>query len=238
MENYIDSIDRLIYLCLSKGEVMASRLIHYLIAEKIVESNKLIDRDRFVYGALLPDLSSHDDGSYDKAHFGEKLLELKLKGINWEKFRNKYSYHMGCDSLYQGYYCHLIMDALWFSKIVDKYIRVHPHPERKVYYQKSYEDYKILNYLLTKEYDLHYYLPTINNVEIEEINLLLRGDYFNNLYHDMNQSVHVDKKDLHFYSYDLIHDYIKQANELCIYELNAFNYGKVFMNPKELYTNE
>jgi hypothetical protein len=220
------------------GGAMASRVIHYLIAERIAESNKQIDRDRFVYGALLPDLSLHEDGSYDMAHFGEKLIELKIKGINWEKFRNKYSYQMSCDSLYEGYYCHLIMDALWFSKIVDKYIRIHPHPERKVYYQKSYEDYKTLNYLLTKEYDLHYYLPIINKVEIEEINLLLRDDYFESLYHDMNQSLNVDKKDLHFYSYDLINDYIKQAKELCIKELIAFNNRKESMNPIELYTKE
>lgn len=76
---------------------------------------------------------------------------------------------MGYDSLYLGYYIHLIMDALWFSKIADIYIRIHPYPERKFYYQKSYEDYKKLNYLLSRECCLQYHIPTIDNIEIDEV---------------------------------------------------------------------
>ncbi|MDF2543854.1 MAG: hypothetical protein K0S47_3572 [Herbinix sp.] len=125
---------------------MASRLLHYLIAEEIAKTNSQIYRDRFIYGSLLPDLSLHEDGSYDRAHYGEYSAENKTKGINWHKFRNKYYHAMRMDSLYLGYICHLIMDALWFSKIADKYIRIHPYPERKEYYQKSYEDYKVLQF--------------------------------------------------------------------------------------------
>ncbi len=39
---------------------MASRLIHYLIAEEVTKVKNQMNRDRFVYGSLLPDLSLHD----------------------------------------------------------------------------------------------------------------------------------------------------------------------------------
>lgn len=101
---------------------MASRLIHYLIAEEIASDKNQIDRDRFVYGALLPDLSLHEDGSYDIAHYGERLIDTRMKGFNWHNFRNKYYLQMGCDSLYLGYYCHLIMDDLWPYNVVIDYL--------------------------------------------------------------------------------------------------------------------
>jgi hypothetical protein len=217
---------------------MASRLIHYLIAEEIASEYKQIDRDRFVYGALLPDLSLHEDGSYDTAHYSEKLIEAKTKGINWHKFRNKYYHQMGCDSLYLGYYCHLIMDALWFFEIADKYIRIHPYPERKVYYQKSYEDYKKLNYLLSKKFDLKYHMPTIDNIEIEEVNLSLHDQFFEGLKGDITYSDITDKTKLKLYSYDVIIDYLEKAKELCINELKAFGIGIEFIKPQVLYTNE
>ena len=229
-------ITRIVYIV--KGEVMSSRLIHYLIAEEIASEKKQIDRDRFVYGALLPDLSLHEDGSYDRAHYGEKLTETKMKGINWHKFRSKYYHQMGCDSLYLGYYCHLIMDALWFSKIADKYIRIHPYPERKVYYQKSYDDYKILNYLLSREYDLRYHIPTIDNIEIDEVNLALHDPFFEELKKDIMYSDVTDKTRLKLYTYKAIIDFLEQAKDLCISELNAFEIGKEFMNPQILYTTE
>lgn len=56
---------------------MASRVIHYLIASKIAESEGL-DKDRFIVGALLPDLSKHEDGSYDRAHYWKEMKELGL----------------------------------------------------------------------------------------------------------------------------------------------------------------
>lgn len=193
---------------------MASRLIHYLIAEEITKINNQINRDRFVYGSLLPDLSLHEDGSYDRAHYGENHNERELKGINWHKFRDKYYLNMNNDALYLGYYCHLIMDALWFSKIAEKYIRIHPYPERNIYYQKSYEDYRILNYLLSKEYDLKYHI-LILDTDIEEINLSFRDTFFEGLKEEITNSDTAHKKDLKLYPYDVIHEYIKQAR-ICV----------------------
>ncbi len=214
---------------------MASRLIHYLIAEEIAVINTGIDRDRFVYGALLPDLSKHEDGSYEKAHFGEVLTKKNKKGINWLKFKDKYNWQMS-DSLYMGYYCHLIMDALWFSSIADKFIRIHPYPERKLYYKMSYTDFRVLNYILSKDYNLHYHLPLMEGTGIEEIDLSLYLEFCQALRREINDSKAASREDLELYPYNEILTYINQAKELCINELSALAAGKESMNPVNLYT--
>jgi hypothetical protein len=215
---------------------MASRLIHYLIAEEIAKVDRNIDRERFVYGALLPDLSLHEDGSYDNAHFGEVLIQKRLKGINWHNFRYKYNSQMATDSMFLGYYSHLVMDALWFAQIVDKYIRVYPKPERKIYYGKSYEDYKILNTLLTREYDLHYSLPVIENINIEEVNISLGEHFFEELKKDMLPLTGVCKDDLQLYPYKVIIDFLNQAKNLCLEEISAYRKSNDFLDPHDLYS--
>ncbi len=215
---------------------MASRLIHYLIAEEIAKAYTEIDRNRFVYGALLPDLSQHEDGSYDKAHFWEKLKEENKKGINWIKFKEKYYRQISRDSLYLGYYCHLIMDALWFSSIADRFIRIHPYPERKQYYKMSYDDFRALNYILSKDYNLQYHIPSIKNTGIEEINQSLGNEFYHELRREINDSEAAYKENLRLYPYNVILKFINQAKELCISELNALTTGEGAVNPKRFYT--
>lgn len=48
---------------------MASRMLHYVVALELLQKLKIKDKNRFLVGALLPDASSHQDGSYDIAHF-------------------------------------------------------------------------------------------------------------------------------------------------------------------------
>lgn len=60
---------------------MASRLLHYLIASELAERQEIKDKNRFCIGALLPDLSGHEDGSYNTAHFWVELEKENKKGL-------------------------------------------------------------------------------------------------------------------------------------------------------------
>ena len=60
---------------------MASRLLHYLIASELAERQEIKDKNRFCIGALLPDLSGHEDGSYNTAHFGWSWRKKIKKGL-------------------------------------------------------------------------------------------------------------------------------------------------------------
>lgn len=50
---------------------MASAMIHYSISNLLLNELKVQNAVPFLLGAVLgPDASSHEDGTYDTAHFG------------------------------------------------------------------------------------------------------------------------------------------------------------------------
>ena len=107
----------------------------------------------FLLGAVLgPDASSHEDGTYETAHFWEKSEDKMRKGINWKKITDKYEKRIFANDFVLGYYCHLLQDALWFHEIADKDVRCYQGEEKKLAYQRGYRDYDRLNYLLIKEF--------------------------------------------------------------------------------------
>ena len=214
---------------------MASRLLHYLIANQIIEDIKIDNKNRFLLGSLLPDLSSHDDRSYDKAHFWERLTDKNIKGINWLSYEKKYGIKMQVDSLYLGYYCHLIMDCLWFSLIVDPYVRKGSKSERAMLYQKGYHDYWRLNYILPREYNVEYLLCVDEDINIEEIDCNQISNLADNLKMDIECKDYACKEDMELYPYEIIEKYIKYATEVCKKELFAFKNGERHMCPFEYY---
>lgn len=68
---------------------MASTLIHYAISIRILEKIHVKDKFLFLMGASVgPDASSHDDGSYDTAHFWERTENIdrfKFAGLPFQK---------------------------------------------------------------------------------------------------------------------------------------------------------
>ena len=149
---------------------MASRMLHYVMARELLQKLKIKDKNRFLVGALLPDASSHQDGSYDTAHFYEEAeREVLCKGINWRRFAEKYGDILWTDDMCQGYLCHLIMDAVWFHDVADRYVRTYPYPKRRDMYQKGYEDFNRLNMILRKQYGLINPGLKVEAVAIEEV---------------------------------------------------------------------
>ncbi len=116
---------------------MPSRMIHYLIAERVAEQLPIEDINRFRIGSLCPDMSCHEDGTKRKTHFVEFTEEQK--GMNWCSFAQKYGERMRTDSLYLGVFCHIITDSIWFHDIVEVRIRsrISDRAERKKKYREG-----------------------------------------------------------------------------------------------------
>ena len=74
---------------------MPSRMIHYLIAEKVAEQVKMENRNRFVLGSLCPDMSCREDGSKNRTHYLE--VHGDKKGGNWLTFMSRYGDKMKQD---------------------------------------------------------------------------------------------------------------------------------------------
>ena len=70
---------------------MASAMIHYSISNLLLNELKVQNAVPFLLGAVLgPDASSHEDGTYETAHFWEKSEDKMRKGINWKKITDKW----------------------------------------------------------------------------------------------------------------------------------------------------
>lgn len=217
---------------------MASRMLHYIISIEIAKRIKIDELDRFVIGALIPDASSHNDGSYDVAHYFDvrKIDENISKGINWTRFEKKYEKQIDEDSLYIGYLCHLITDAVWFKRITDKHIRKYPKTDRGIYIQKGYKDFQILNSLLTEKYSICYPPLKISQIDIDEIDGSLVESVFSEFKNDFSQECVFDKNDLLVYPYDDVIAFVEECVECCVLEISALKNGNEKVEPYSYYT--
>lgn len=210
---------------------MASNIIHYAVSKRISEQIEVQDLERFLFGSsVVPDFSSHEDGSYDQAHFQGWSVDRLWKGIDWHLFEQQYRNVFDTDSIYLGYWCHLVQDSMWFHDIVDKYVRIYPRDIRQNYYQKGYHDYMRLNYLLSKEYSLE--VPSFSQLSIP-INEV-RGDVIQtrlNAFYEQFNAVECSKDDLELYKWDMIINYIESCAEFCIREIDAMQNDRTRIEP-------
>ena len=217
---------------------MASRMLHYILAVEIANKVSISDMNRFVIGSLIPDASSHDDGSYDIAHFGDMVKDngnIK-KGINWNLFECKYKKELEEDTLYMGYLCHLIADAIWFNRIADRYIRIYPKKDRIYYIKKGYEDFQKLNTLLREKYFVSCPSMQISNIDIEEIRTNLVENLIQELNKDFEAHMPCDKRELEVYPYEAIIEFIDESVSMCVKEINALRNNENGVNPYAYYT--
>ena len=214
---------------------MASTIIHYAISKRISENIDVKDRERFLFGAtIVPDASSHEDGSYDQAHCQSWSSDCLKKGIDWNLFEQRYCDDFDTDSIYLGYWCHLVQDSMWFHDIVDKHVRIYPREIRNKYYQKGYADYIKLNYLISKEYNLE--IPSFSrlNIPIKEVKADVIQTRLNGFYEQFN-SVECTKNDLELYKWNIIANYIDKCFEFCIQEIDAMKNGGIRVKPSVYY---
>lgn len=213
---------------------MASRIMHYAIAHRLTKMFEIKDYNRFVFGSLAPDISSHDDGSYDIAHFWRKIESEGIKGIDWIKFYNKYRNEILDDDFLLGYYIHLIVDAYWFKNIQDKFIRKYPKDVKSILYTKGYGDMYKYNSILIEKYSLIYNIKSISGIKIDEINESNIDQYLINFKEDFQCEKDFNMK-FEVYPYDDIMLFIENVYELCANEIHALKENQPQMNPEELF---
>ncbi|HKM34999.1 MAG TPA: hypothetical protein VJY54_09700 [Lachnospiraceae bacterium] len=214
---------------------MASNMIHYAISKRISEQIDVGDEGCFFLGATIaPDASSHNDGSYDIAHFGRRLPNNSLKGIDWTCFEKEYGDRFGEDGLYLGYWCHLIQDAIWYHDVMNKYIRIYPKDIKQEYLKKGYADYGILNYLLKKEYGLKIPSYTSLDIQVKEI----RQENIETIYEAFRSQFEAKEgvtDALEVYKWDIVNAYMDKCVEVCVNEIKSMRGNGKRINPMEYF---
>lgn len=212
---------------------MASRMLHYILAVEVAKNVVIQDMNRFIVGSLIPDASSHNDGSYDIAHFAhiDNNDGMIKKGINWSLFECKYKEELEEDSLYVGYLCHLIVDAIWFKQIMDKYVRIYPKKDRIGYIKKGYEDFQKLNSLLQDAYSVNCPSVQMPSTYMEEVNVDLVEQLMKEFWMDFESHIKCDKGELEVYPYEAVIEFINESVNVCVKEIKALRNKDKGINP-------
>lgn len=213
---------------------MASRIMHYAIADILTKKINIKDYNRFIFGALAPDMSRHDDGSYDIAHIGKTNEAEGVKGIDWISFYHKYEDKILNDDFFIGYYVHLIVDAYWLKHIQNEFIRKYTKEEKSVLYTKGYRDMYNYNKLLIDKYNLVNKVEIIENIQIDEIDKNNVHQYMRDFRKDF-QSEKIDNIKFEVYPYEDIMSFIQNACEKCIREITAIIENKPLGKSEELF---
>lgn len=214
---------------------MPSRMIHYLIAEKVAEQVQIEDLNRFKIGSLCPDMSWREDDSKHRTHYFETHGDKKSG--NWLRFVEQYREQMKQDDLYLGILCHLITDMIWFHEVMEPSIRskVKSKEERQEKYQYGYKDFHCLNYILREEFGLTYELKEDRDIELEGIHPEFYDDVFGGLYRDFFEEPAAGKEDLAIYTYDITIACITLCIEECVGAIRAFRNGEALVSPEKYY---
>ncbi len=216
---------------------MPSRMIHYLIAEKVAEQVKIENRNRFRLGSLCPDMSYRGDGSKHRTHFFE--FHGDKKGGNWLTFVSRYEEELKQDELYLGVLCHLITDMVWYHEIMETQIRskVKSTEERQVMYQKGYADFHRLNYILRNEFGLQYNMEEDRNLKLEGLLPELYDAVMQGLYLDFFDEPVAEKAELEIYTYDISLKCIRLCINECVGAIEAFRRGEELIHPEKYYVS-
>ncbi|MBR5761289.1 MAG: hypothetical protein IK018_07505 [Lachnospiraceae bacterium] len=213
---------------------MASSMIHYIVSHLIADRLKVKDLNMFLLGSVIaPDTGNKEDGSYCKLHYMDIRGDIALKGFNWVSFADEHKDSMEED-YYKGYCCHLIMDALWFHDVCDKYIRHLPKDIKSEKIQAMYRDYWRLNHLLLKEYNIpadSISVADIPDESIDNASLLKMADTFA----EQLQAPECNLNELEVLTWDIVTDYLEEAKNLCLREMTAISNGCGGMNPTDLF---
>lgn len=197
---------------------MASSMIHYAITCELIKKRHFHNPDRLKFGAVL----------VDAGYRGNSHMKISVAGghkntYDFDSYRNRYGNLMKTDDLYLGYYLHLVQDVIYRHFVYDKY---HWNPAVPGNVVKLHKNYAIGNYYVIHKYGLKNELTIPFDFEREPINQLCIFD-LDGLVQRMNAYfVPVTDNDLFFFTKEMTDEYISEAVEYCLRELDDLDRAK------------
>lgn len=140
---------------------MASRIVHLAIANEIIKVHPLPEPERFLFGSLLPDACADKS-----AHCRKYLCNEQLKTHDLTGFRRSFGDRLERDSLYLGYYLHLLQDIL-FRYEMYTIVGYDPRPAGNI--PQLHLDYELTNRYVIEAYKLKNRLSIPQGLEAEPL---------------------------------------------------------------------
>jgi len=149
------------------GGKVSARIIHYALAEILIEKLGINDVNRFKIGHMLPDAIEWEEVNHTKSHY-KKYITDNRKISDFTLFKKQFEDHLMTDALYLGYYFHLIQDAYYRGFVYyDCGLKQH---RGEAFTKAIHNDYVILNKYLVNKYNLVNTLEVPGNMDLEKIN--------------------------------------------------------------------
>ena len=160
--------------------------MHLIIADKLLKDNVIHNKNHFMWGALIPDVTVQKE----EAHFYEGRVDDGTRRINYRQFINKYmSQNSPNIDFYRGYLSHLISDHIWLKETYFKWLKFRIDKEKKVG-DLYFEDFRNLNCVLIEKNIKNFDVNTLYNInlnhQIEELNIKNENLFLNELSNDFN----------------------------------------------------
>ncbi|GEN45047.1 zinc dependent phospholipase C family protein [Alkalibacillus haloalkaliphilus] len=199
---------------------MGSRIMHLVIANRILENIVVTDRTAFLLGGIAPDAVSPKE----KSHFYSGEHHNYTRIIDYEAFYSKYK-SLFDDDYIKGYYTHLIADDLWLQGFYLPWLKNRMEADEQLY--KSYHrDFWLLNAKLVEYYgyqeELVHSLDSnlTQIIDLEEVKQHDVVDFTNYVLDDLEfDRQNIDEK-LEVFTLQQIVGYIETSVEQALYRLS------------------
>ena len=208
---------------------MASRVIHLAVAHELVRRLGIDDTERFYFGHVLPDMIL---GEYEyrlktkKATHFYTLLPNGRKTYDFLRFYDEYRDKLS-DTLYLGYYVHLIEDNIFRQYLYYKVGLLYRRGQKELL-DELYADYHLLNPLFRERYDIT--PPAVpEGIESEPVFKrfeFMMSDWLDDMKSDLTE--HPDGELLHF-TKELIFEFIDECADVITKEVKALGRGEHFL---------
>lgn len=195
------------------------------VTKIISEKWQIKDRNRFLFGALLPDVYREGDSSHN-SH-----MKMRIRGgrvtYDLTGFKEGYGKLMAEDSLYLGYYLHLVQDLVFRDFVYNEH---HWNPAAAGNIERLHNDYRLINSYIIKKYGLRNELAIPSDFEKEPINALYPFG-FHCLCDDLKSDFSAPSPgDIFFFTKEMADSFIRRACDICGKELQAWREGNRYVD--------
>lgn len=179
-----------------------------------------------MFGAVLPDVYREGDTSH------ESHLKIRIRGGGWVTydltgFKERYGERMTEDSLYLGYYLHLVQDLVYRGFVYNEH---HWNPAANGNIERLHNDYRLINSYIIEKYGLRNELSIPDGFEKEPINVLYPFG-IHRLYDDLKSDFSASSDgDIFFFTKEMADTFIQRACDICDKELQAWRKEKSFVD--------
>lgn len=183
---------------------MASRMVHYLVANEILKQIDIEDKNAFLVGAIIPDSYNREKYTREETHFVVNYYDDKFRVFDFKKFYEKYLKDE-IDAFCLGYFLHLYMDAVYLKEVFSDLV-FKSNRDRKELLEESYNDMHMYNTYLRDKYQLKYEVKPLKSWRVSELNIEDQNEFLEEFKGDFND---IPMTEMKLYNYKILSDYIE-----------------------------